>query len=66
MSTLSIDRARSALVVIDLQKGIALDPDLRPHSSEKVIANSARLVGAFRELRLPVFWFASSSARTWP
>ena len=50
MSTLSIDRARSALVVIDLQKGIALDPDLRPHSSEKVIANSARLVGAFREL----------------
>lgn len=55
MSTLSIDRARSALVVIDLQKGIALDPDLRPHSSEKVIANSARLVGAFRELRLPVF-----------
>lgn len=55
MPALTLDRDRSALVVIDLQKGIALDPELRPHTSQEVIANAARLLSAFRERRLPVF-----------
>ena len=55
MSVLTIERGRSALVVIDLQEGIALDPDLKPHASQEVIANAARLLGAFRQRRLPVF-----------
>lgn len=46
---------RAALVVIDLQKGIALDNEMRPHSSQKVIANAVHLLDVFRQRRLPVF-----------
>lgn len=53
--TLSIPRDRSALVVIDLQNGIASDPDLKPHSAQEVVANAARLLRSFREHRMPVF-----------
>lgn len=55
MPTLMLDRDRCALIVIDLQKGIALDPSLRPHTSENVIANATRLLEAFRGRGLPVF-----------
>jgi len=55
MPALTLDRDRSALVVIDLQKGIALDPSLQPHSSQEVIANAVRLANAFRKRGLPVF-----------
>lgn len=55
MSTLTIERALPALVVIDMQKGIALDPYLKPYASQEVIANAARLLSAFRQRRLPVF-----------
>jgi nicotinamidase-related amidase len=43
---------RTALVVIDLQKGIAAYPTLHP--ARDVVANSARLAEAFRTAKLPV------------
>lgn len=47
---------KSALVVIDVQKGIAaLDRKLEPNSASEVIANVSKLVGKFRELDKPVF-----------
>lgn len=51
---LVIDKSKTAIVVIDLQKGIASRPT-RPHSNETVIANAARLVNAFRKNCMPVF-----------
>src|SRR5262249_42874955 len=42
----------TALVVIDLQKGLAQRPTLRPF--QDVVANAARLAQAFRRRRLPV------------
>ncbi|MFF9817387.1 hydrolase [Streptomyces sp. NPDC014006] len=44
---------RTALVVIDLQAGIAAAP-VQPHSGADVVARSARLAEAFRERDLPV------------
>jgi nicotinamidase-related amidase len=43
---------RTALVVIDLQKGIAAYPTVHP--IKDVIAHSARLADAFRQHKLPV------------
>lgn len=51
---LVIDKTRTALVVIDLQKGIASRPTL-PHDSKTVIANAARIADAFRKNKMPVF-----------
>ena len=54
--TLELDGTKTALVVIDLQKGIvALGRTLAPHPSETVIRNAARLAEAFRRHGLPVF-----------
>jgi nicotinamidase-related amidase len=55
MAELIIDRGRTALVVIDLQKGIAMDPALKPHAAQEVISNTAKLLRAFREHSMPVF-----------
>ncbi|MFD5585887.1 hydrolase [Streptomyces sp. NPDC057413] len=44
---------RTALVVIDLQAGIAAAP-VQPYSGADVVARSARLADAFRERGLPV------------
>ena len=44
---------RSALVVIDLQKGV-LGIDTRPHSSVEVLERSKALAAAFRARGLPV------------
>jgi nicotinamidase-related amidase len=44
----------TALVIIDLQKGIA-QKTTHPHSSATVISNAARLADAFRQRRMPVF-----------
>jgi nicotinamidase-related amidase len=52
MPLTQIDPA-AALVVIDLQKGIAAMP-VAPHASSDVIARTAQLAAAFREKGLPV------------
>ncbi len=52
---LVINKTRTALVVIDLQKGIASNPALRPHSSEEVIMNATKLANVFRKSSMPVF-----------
>ena len=54
MSILTIDRAKTALVVIDLQKGI-VSMETQPNPAKNVIANAARLAKAFREHDMPVY-----------
>ncbi len=51
---LEINRKTTALVVIDLQKGIVAR-STAPHESKTVVANSVKLVEVFRENRMPVF-----------
>ena len=51
---LDIDRGSTALVVIDLQKGIA-SRHTKPHDAKTVVANSARLADACRKNSMPVF-----------
>jgi nicotinamidase-related amidase len=48
MSDLKLDPQRTAIVVIDLQKGIAAMPGGAPHAKPAVVANSARLLAAAR------------------
>jgi len=52
--SVTIDKAKTALVVIDLQKGIARRMTV-PHSPETVIRNAAALAEAFRKNGMPVF-----------
>ena len=52
---LVINKNTTALVVIDLQKGIASNPALRPHPSEEVITNATKLANVFRKSDMPVF-----------
>jgi nicotinamidase-related amidase len=47
MSELNLDPRTTAIVVIDLQKGIAQIPGT-PHSAQEVIANSVRILDAAR------------------
>ncbi|MGA9086605.1 MAG: hydrolase [Methanoregula sp.] len=54
MPELDMNKKTTALVVIDLQKGIAAQPT-QPHPSSVVIKNAARLVTAFRKNTMPVF-----------
>ncbi len=54
MGNLSIDKARTALVVIDLQKGI-VERRTAPYASDVVVKKAAALAGAFRENGMPVF-----------
>ncbi len=54
MSNLSIDRSKTALVVIDLQKGIAGRQTV-PYASATVVKNAAALAEAFRKNGMPVF-----------
>lgn len=54
MNTLSIDKTKTALVVIDLQKGIAGRPVV-PYDSATVIKNAAAIADAFRKNNMPVF-----------
>jgi nicotinamidase-related amidase len=46
---------KSALVVIDIQKGIVALGKLEPNSPAEVVANVSKLVSKFREMGLPVF-----------
>lgn len=54
MAELVIDKAKTALVVIDLQKGIIAQPT-KPYSAQDVIENAAKLVDTFRKNGMPVF-----------
>ncbi len=49
-----IDKKKTALVVIDLQKGIVGMPT-QPHESKLVVANASQVAKAFRENQMPVF-----------
>ncbi|HEY4414755.1 MAG TPA: hydrolase [Verrucomicrobiae bacterium] len=49
-----IDKSKTALVVIDLQKGIVGRPAM-PHTAEMVVKNSAALAAAARRAGMPVF-----------
>jgi nicotinamidase-related amidase len=54
MQPLQLNSATTALVVIDLQKGIVSFP-AAPHETVKVVANAASLARAFRAKGSPVF-----------
>lgn len=49
-----IDPKTTAVVVIDLQKGITAFPS-RPHDVEKVIQNAVKILDVSRKLGMPVF-----------
>ncbi len=56
MVDLKIDSNKTALVVIDVQKGIvALDRKLEPNTVSQVVANVSKLVMKFRDAGMPVF-----------
>ena len=50
----TFDKTKTALVVIDLQKGIAAMPT-EPHTAATVIANASLLAEACRQNQIPVF-----------
>jgi nicotinamidase-related amidase len=53
---LTIDKGKTALIVIDLQKGIAFPSrPAKPHTVNEVVTNAARLATAFREKHMSVF-----------
>ncbi len=53
---LDIDKKSTALVVIDLQKGIAsAGRQLAPYSADVVVQNAAKLAETFRKNNMPVF-----------
>lgn len=51
---MKLDKTSTALVVIDLQKGIA-GRQAEPYNPRVVVENAVRLAGAFRRNRMPVF-----------
>jgi nicotinamidase-related amidase len=56
MAEFKVDLNKTALVVIDLQKGIAaMHRKLEPYTADQVVANVSKLVGRFRALGMPVF-----------
>jgi len=54
MNPPQIDLTQTALVLIDLQKGIVGRPQLAPHSGADVVANAAKLAARFRAAKAPV------------
>lgn len=48
-----LTEAKTALVIIDLQRGIA-SRETAPHSATHVVGNAAKLVHAFRSAQLPI------------
>lgn len=55
MDTIKIDRKGTALVIIDLQKGIGSTPTM-PHSFAEVVENTSRLVRQFRKEHMEIFF----------
>ena len=54
METLSLDPKTTALVLIDLQRGVVRRP-VAPHSASEVVRNAARLADRFRATGSAVF-----------
>jgi nicotinamidase-related amidase len=54
MTDLAIDKNKTALVVIDLQKGVTAS-QTRPYLAQDVIKNAQKLVNAFRRNKMSVF-----------
>ncbi|HEY3360978.1 MAG TPA: hydrolase [Methanosarcina sp.] len=54
MQELTIDKTKTALVVIDLQKGIT-SQTRKPYLAQDVIKNASKLVNVFRKNEMPVF-----------
>jgi nicotinamidase-related amidase len=61
-ANLAIDTNTTALVVIDLPKGI-MGRQLLPHSPNEVITNANSLIKAFRSVHMPVFLVHVNSTR---
>ena len=57
----SIDKFSTALVIIDLQKGITALPT-KPNDAHTVICNAAKLAEAFRNNHMPVFLVTVSAS----
>ena len=53
-SELNLNKGKTAIAVIDLQKGIAAIPT-EPYSSKLVIENTAKMLKEFRKNNMPVF-----------
>jgi len=54
MGSFQIDTVKTALVVIDLQKGITGIP-AEPYAADVVVENAAKLASIFRKMGMPVF-----------
>ena len=54
MSSLEINKQRTCLIVIDLQKGV-VGFQTEPYDAEMVVSNTSKLAAAFRRNRMPVF-----------
>ncbi len=54
MNPPQLDLAHTALVLIDLQKGIVAMPNLAPRPGTEVVANAVKLAHRFREAKAPV------------
>ena len=54
MTELTIDKRKTCLVVIDLQKGIA-SMRTEPYDTKTVVSNAVKLAEAFRAYKMPVF-----------
>ena len=54
MNNTSIDKSKTALVVIDLQKGVT-GRQTAPYAADIVVRNAAALADAFRKIGMPVF-----------
>lgn len=54
MNPPKIDPAKTALVLIDLQKGISAIPGIAPRPFSEVVANALKLARRFREAKSPV------------
>ncbi len=54
MNDITIEKSKTALVVIDLQKGIVGRPTA-PYAAADVVKNASALAGAFRKNGMPVF-----------
>lgn len=54
-NSLEIKKEKTALLVIDLQKGIVERPGAKPHNSDFVVKNTIKLAEVFRKNKMQVF-----------